>query len=99
MNGNIITTHITYLREFHYDPARTDPKDVAVQNKGEFFIETILEHRGDRQRRTSMEFKVRWRGYGPEHDSWEPYKNLAHSEQLILYLVRHRMKSLIPRGH
>ena len=90
VNGKIITN----LREF-----RTDPKDVAVQNKGEFFIETILEHRGDRQRRTSMEFKVRWRGYGPEHDSWEPYKNLAHSEQLILYLVRHRMKSLIPRGH
>jgi len=99
VDGKIITTHITNLREFHYDPARTDPKDVAVQNKGEFFIETILEHRGDRQRRTSMEFKVRWRGYGPEHDSWEPYKNLAHSEQLILYLVRHRMKSLIPRGH
>ena len=48
VDGKIITTHITNLREFHYDPARTDPKDVAVQNKGEFFIETILEHRGDR---------------------------------------------------
>ena len=56
---------------------------------------TILEHRGDCQRRTFMELKVRWRGYGPEYDSWEPYKNLACSEQLILYLVRHRMKSLI----
>ena len=52
--------------------------DIAVQNKGEFFIDSILEHRGDRQRRTTMEFKVRWFGYGPEHDSWEPYKPCPH---------------------
>jgi len=44
-----------------------------------------------------MEFKVRWLGYEPEHDSWASYKNLAHTEQLILYLVRHRMRSLIPK--
>ena len=36
---------------------------------------------------------------GPEHDTWEPYKNLAHTEQLILYLIRNRMRSLIPKGH
>ena len=25
---------------------------------------------------------------GLEHDSWEPYKNLAHTVQLILYLIQ-----------
>ena len=99
VDGKFITTHINNLREFHYDPERTNPIDIAVQNRGEFFIDSILEHRGDRQRRSTMEFKVRWLGYGPEHDSWEPYKNLAHTEQLILYLVRNRMRSLIPKGH
>jgi hypothetical protein len=88
VNGKFITTHINNLREFHYDPEQTNPIGIAVQNRGEFFKDSILEHRGDRQRRSTMEFKVRWRGYGPEHDSWEPYKNLAHTEQLILYLVR-----------
>ncbi len=84
------------LCEFHYDPNRTNPIDIAVQNRGEFLIDSVLEHRGDRQRCSTIEFKVRWRGYGPEHDSWEPYKNLAHTEQLILYLVRNRMR---PKGH
>ena len=99
VDGKLITTHIKNLREFLYDPDRTDPMDIAVQNRGEFFIDSILEHRGDRQRRSTMEFKVRWRGYGPEHDSWEPYKSLSHTEQLIPYLVQHRMRSLIPKGH
>jgi hypothetical protein len=58
VDGKVITTHITNLREFLYDPVRTNPKDIAVQNRGEFFIESILEHRGDRQRRSTMEFKV-----------------------------------------
>ena len=99
VNGKLITTHIKNLREFLFDPARTNPLDIAVQNRGEFFIDSILEHRGDRQRRSTMMFKVRWLGYGPEHDTWEHYKNLAHTEQLILYLVRNRMRSLIPKGH
>ena len=99
VDGKFNTTHINNLHEFHYDPERTNPIDIAVQNRGEFFIDSILEHRGDRQRRSTMEFKVRWRGYGPKHDTWEPYKNLAHTEQLILYLVRNRMRSLIPKGH
>jgi hypothetical protein len=99
MNVKFITTYINHLREFHYDPDRTNSIGVAVQSRGEFFIDSILEHRGDRQRRSTMEFKVRWRGYGPEHDSWEPHKNLAHTEQLILYLIRNRMRSLIPNVH
>ena len=65
VDGKFITTHINNLREFHYDPERTNPIDIAVQNRGEFFIDSILEHRGDRQRRSTMEFKVRWLGYGP----------------------------------
>jgi len=99
VDGKLITTHIRNLREFHYDPERTNPMDIAVQNKGEFFIDSIFEHRGDHQRRFTIEFKMRLLGYGLEHDSWEPYKNLAHTEQLSLYLVRHRMRSLIPKGH
>ena len=69
VDGKLITTHIKNLREFLYDPARINPLDIEVQNRGEFFIDSILEHRGDRQRRSTMMFKVRWLGYGPEHDT------------------------------
>ena len=44
----LITIHVNNLREFHYDP---------VQNRGEFFIDSILKHRGDRQRRSRWSSK------------------------------------------
>ena len=43
-----------------------------------------------------MTFKVKWLGYGPEHDSWEPYANLRDIGKLHEYLITNRMKSLIP---
>ena len=64
VDGKLIATHINNLREFLYDSARTHP----------LHIDSILEQRGDRQRRSTMMFKVRWLGYRPEHDTWKPYK-------------------------
>jgi hypothetical protein len=61
VDGKFITTDINNLREFHYDPERINPIDIAVQNRTEFFIDSILNHRGDRQRCSTMKFKVRWR--------------------------------------
>lgn len=94
-----IVTHISNVREFNFDPDRTDPKEVALHSSEEFVIESILEHSGDKTRRNTMQFKVRWLGYGPEHDSWEPYKNLRDTEQLHTYLRANRMTTLIPSKH
>ena len=46
---DFITTHINNLRGFHYDPEQTNPIDIAVRNREEFFIDSILEHRGNHQ--------------------------------------------------
>lgn len=91
--------HVTRLRPFHYDASRTDPHDVAMHDQEEFLIEAILDHRGDRTRRQTMEFKVRWAGYDASHDSWEPYKNLRDTEQLLDYLRAKKMHSLINKKH
>ena len=90
------TTHISNLREFLYDPDRTDPKEVAMHSSEEYIIERILEHSGDRNRRSTLQFKVRWLGFSPEHDTWEPYKYLRDTEPLHDYLRANRMTSLIP---
>jgi hypothetical protein len=96
LNHKEITTHISNLREFQFDAERTDPKEVAMHSSQEYVIESILEHEGDRNRRSTLSFKVRWLGYGPEHDSWEPYQYLRDTEQLHDYLRANRMTSLIP---
>jgi hypothetical protein len=49
-------------------------------------VEAINGHRGDRQKRTTMEFRVRWAGFGEICDSWEPYKALPHVDNLREYL-------------
>ena len=44
-------------------------KLAIVLSRGDFIIDSILKHRGDRQRRSTMEFKVRWLDYAPKHVS------------------------------
>ena len=39
------------------------PQDVAQKNEQEFVVGEILAHRGNHQRRSTMEFLVRWTGY------------------------------------
>jgi len=96
LNGKEITTHISNVKEFQFDSDRTIPKEVALHSSEEFHIERILEHLGDKTRRGTLSFKVRWSGYSPDDDTWEPYENLRDSEQLHDYLRANEMVSLIP---
>jgi hypothetical protein len=96
VNGKRTTTHIHNLRSFNYDPARTRPLEVAHHNEQEFVVEAI---NSDRHKRSTMEFRVRWAGFGETCDSWEPYKALLHVDKLHNYLRANAMKSLIPSEH
>ena len=91
VDGKRSTTHIHNLRPFNYDPARTSPLVVAQHNEQEFVV--------DRTRRSTMEFQVRWAGFGESCDSWEPYKTLLHLDKLHHYLRTNKMKTLIPGEH
>ena len=88
--------HVSDIKPFIFDPALIDPIDVARRDRMEFFIEKILEHRGNLKRRSEIEFLVRWLGYDEQHDSWEPYANLRDSTQLHAYLLEKNLKRLIP---
>ena len=99
VDGKRSTTHIHNLRPFNYDPARTSPLVVAQHNEQEFVVDSIRGHRGDRTRRSTMEFQVRWAGFGESCDSWEPYKALLHLDKLHHYLRTNKMKTLIPGEH
>lgn len=91
--------HISKLSPFNYDVTRTDPKTIAMDDAQEFLIESVLSHRGDRNRRTTMEFLVKWQGYSDDANTWEPYSELRDTDQLLAYLRANRLKSLIPIKH
>jgi Chromo (CHRromatin Organisation MOdifier) domain len=88
--------HVSDMKPFLYDPAITNPLDIARRDYMEFFVEKILEHRGDLNRKKDIEFRVSWLGHPDSENSWEPYSNLRDTDQLHAYLTEHNMRQLIP---
>jgi hypothetical protein len=77
-----------------FDPPERPP--LLAPDLQEFTIETILNHRGDKKKRSTLEFEVKWLGYPDSYNSWEPWSNLRGTDALHLYLRTHGMASLIP---
>jgi len=46
-----------------------------------FEVEAILDHRTNRLGTTL--FLIKWLGYDPKFNSWEPEENLVGSEELL----------------
>jgi hypothetical protein len=92
--------HVSRLVAFQYNPTHTSPKDIARRDLQEFYVHEILQHRytslQDRKTKGNMEFLVSWLGYGPEWNSWEPWRNLRAVKALHRYLARIGLARLIP---
>jgi hypothetical protein len=89
--------HMTQLKPFLFEPLRTDPTDVARRDYLEFFIEDILDMRGNTSNYGALEFQVKWLNYPQENNTWEPWKNLRKTDQLHQFLLKKNLRHLIPR--
>ena len=89
--------HTSDMKPFVFDPALIDPLDVARRDHMEFFVEAILDHRGDIKRRSLLEFYVKWLNYPETENSWTPYSNLRDNEKLHEYLLSKDLRRLIPK--
>ena len=72
--------------------------EVAQHEHSEFVIERILAHRGDKAKRSTLEFLVKWENYDESENTWEPWSNVRLTTQLHEYLENNKMRSLIPRN-
>jgi hypothetical protein len=89
--------HSTQIKKFLFDPMRTNPSDVSRKDYLEFFIESILQHRGDPKRLSTIEFKIKWLGYDETYNSWEPWANVRELGILHEYLIVNNMRKIIPK--
>jgi len=57
---------------------KDEPAD-EVDDTPQYGVERLLNHRLKKGCKSKLEFLVRWEGYGPESDSWEPRVNIEGS--------------------
>jgi len=95
VTGNTDEYHISRLRPFYYENEDT-PKQTANRDNQEWDVDFIVDHAGDKSSRKTLQFRVRWVGYGENDDTWQPYADLRHNTKLHEYLRTHKMRSLIP---
>jgi hypothetical protein len=93
--------HVSRLVPFKYNPKHTSPLDVARRDLDEFVILEVLEHRytpqTERREKGRMEFLIRWLGYGPEWNSWEPWREVRECKEVHRYLFRVGLENEIPK--
>ena len=53
---------------------------------GVYEVESIIAHSGDLKRKASAKFRVRWRGFKEEDDTWEPFWCVKKLSALTRYL-------------
>ena len=69
----------------------TNPIDVARRDRMEFFVESILDHRGNLSRMKEIEFLVRWLNFN------DSYANFRDNQRLHVYLLEKNLQRLIPK--
>jgi transposase InsO family protein len=101
ISGKVRTEHVSSLKTFNYDRNIVNAKDVARNASREFGIETILDLRGESNRRrkylrTNLEALVKWQDYSHEHNTWEPYASIKLSIAFKTYCNSNDCTYLLP---
>lgn len=96
--------HVSVLQPWRTDqefpshragPARPPPVD---ESGDQWEVDYLLDKRTRRfGRGARVEYLVRWTGYGPEDDTWEPLSNLSGAQEAIAaYEAAHPATSEVP---
>ncbi|KAK8854566.1 hypothetical protein IAR55_003305 [Kwoniella newhampshirensis] len=58
-------------------------EDDEEDGEGEYEVEAIVDHRQKGTGSGKFEYLVSWKGYGPEHNTWEPEAHVAHADGIV----------------
>ena len=65
-------------------PGRHPPEPAAIDVEGdeEYEVDTVLDSRRY-GRWKKLQYLIHWKGWGPEHDSWEDSTDVANAQKLV----------------
>jgi len=76
--------HVSLLHPYLSDGTVQPPPPILIEGEEEFEVDRILDHRDKRLKKgTTREYLVKWTGYGPEHHTWEPEKNMQNCHATV----------------
>ncbi|KAJ1300322.1 hypothetical protein OPQ81_005143 [Rhizoctonia solani] len=65
--------------EFKREPVNPPPV-ITPEGEEEYIVERILD---SRLKRKHLEYLVKWKGYGPEDNTWEPKRHLSNASRKV----------------
>ncbi len=81
--------HVSLLEPYR-DSGRVQPPPPPIEMEGtlEYEVDTILDHRFRGTRNPKASYLVAWKGYGPEHNTWEPEANVVNAPDKVAHYWR-----------
>ena len=76
-----------YTETEQHGPNYPEPPPDIIEGEAEFEVEQIVDSRRTGRKKT-LEYHVRWKGYSPAHDSWEPAKQIRAPELIKEYQMK-----------
>jgi hypothetical protein len=84
--------HVSRLRPFIATHTGVDDDKIRKIAMWDYLhdypVDHVVDHDGEPSARRKLLFRIRWKTFGPERDSWIPYAALRENEFLHSYLLR-----------
>lgn len=86
MKNRVLETQVTHLQKQLASAVCVPNKVQNPSDESLYMVRSIITHRIVNQKR---EFRVRWEGYGPRDDTWEPEGNVKKLTVFKNYSKKH----------
>ena len=70
----------------------TNPPPIIIDEEEEYEVDKILKSRRT-GRKKQLQYLIRWKGYGPNDDTWEPVENLPRALEVIQEFYKRHPKA------